>query len=421
MIETITIGPGITLRHYPDTRFKQGRLSIQLVRPMCREEAAMNALLTSVLLRGSRNYPDLRCITAQLDRLYGASVGTLARRIGDYQDVGFLCGFMEDRFALEGDRILGPMLSFAGELLRRPALENGAFRSDYVEGEKHNLISTIESELNDKRAYANTRMLRNMCRADSFGIPRLGEVEDVAAITPQGLYSHYRKILKESPIELFYVGSAPAEEVAAHAAEMFRGLDRSYVNRLSQTPFRDGGGSRQTEEMDVAQGKLCMGFTTPITIGHPLFAPMQVCNAMFGAGMTSKLFMVIREQMSLCYSIGSGYYGSKGILTVSAGIDSHMDREVEQQVLRQLECCKNGEFTPEELENARQSILSGLESVHDSPGTIESYYAVSALSGQTMTPAEYIRAIEAVTAAEVAQAAKTLALHTVFFLKGGGK
>ena len=421
MIETITIGPGITLRHYPDTRFKQGRLSIQLVRPMCREEAAMNALLTSVLLRGSRNYPDLRCITAQLDRLYGASVGTLARRIGDYQAVGFLCGFMEDRFALEGDRILGPMLSFAGELLRRPALENGAFRSDYVEGEKHNLISTIESELNDKRAYANTRMLRNMCRADSFGIPRLGEVEDVAAITPQGLYSHYRKILKESPIELFYVGSAPAEEVAAHAAEMFRGLDRSYVNRLSQTPFRDGGGSRQTEEMDVAQGKLCMGFTTPITIGHPLFAPMQVCNAMFGAGMTSKLFMVIREQMSLCYSIGSGYYGSKGILTVSAGIDSHMDREVEQQVLRQLECCKNGEFTPEELENARQSILSGLESVHDSPGTIESYYAVSALSGQTMTPAEYIRAIEAVTAAEVAQAAKTLALHTVFFLKGGGK
>ena len=421
MIETITIGPGITLRHYPDTRFKQGRLSIQLVRPMCPEEAAMNALLTSVLLRGSRNYPDLRCITAQLDRLYGASVGTLARRIGDYQAVGFLCGFMEDRFALEGDRILGPMLSFAGELLRRPALENGAFRSDYVEGEKHNLISTIESELNDKRAYANTRMLRNMCRADSFGIPRLGEVEDVAAITPQGLYSHYRKILKESPIELFYVGSAPAEEVAAHAAEMFRGLDRSYVNRLSQTPFRDGGGSRQTEEMDVAQGKLCMGFTTPITIGHPLFAPMQVCNAMFGAGMTSKLFMVIREQMSLCYSIGSGYYGSKGILTVSAGIDSHMDREVEQQVLRQLECCKNGEFTPEELENARQSILSGLESVHDSPGTIESYYAVSALSGQTMTPAEYIRAIEAVTAAEVAQAAKTLALHTVFFLKGGGK
>ena len=419
MTQTISIGPGITLRHYSDKRFKQGRLSIQLVRPMCREEAAMNALLTAVLLRGSENHPDLRSITLRLDELYGAAVGTLARRVGDYQAIGFLCGFMEDRFALEGDVILAPMLTFAAELLRRPALENGVFRTDYVESEKHNLISTIESELNDKRAYASAQMLRRMCRADSFGIPRLGEKEDVAAIQPKALYEHYQKILRESPIELFYVGSADAEQVAGLAKEMFRGLERRDGSLPGQTPFHDAGGCDETETMEVAQGKLCMGFTTPITIGHPDFAAMQVCNAMFGAGMTSKLFMNIREKMSLCYSIGSGYYGSKGILTVSAGIDSDMDAAVRKEVLHQLACCQKGDFTAEELESARQSLISGLQATHDSPGSIEGYYATAALSGLSMTPAEYIRAIEAVTAEQAAAAAGTLTLHTVYFLKGG--
>ena len=60
MIETRTLCPGVTLRCFRDDRFKQACLSIQMIRPMRREEAALNALLPAVLLRGCRNYPDLR-------------------------------------------------------------------------------------------------------------------------------------------------------------------------------------------------------------------------------------------------------------------------------------------------------------------------------------------------------------------------
>ena len=97
MIETVEILPGVTLRCYTDSRFKQGCLSFQLVRPMVAEEAALNALLPAVLLRGCRKYPDMRAITGRLDELYGASVGALVRRVGDYQTTGLHCGFMEDR------------------------------------------------------------------------------------------------------------------------------------------------------------------------------------------------------------------------------------------------------------------------------------------------------------------------------------
>ena len=177
MIETISLLPGITLRVCRDTRFKQGCLSFQLIRQMKAEEAALNALLPSVLLRGTRNCPDLRSVTEHLDELYGASVSPLVRRVGDYQTTGLYCGFMDDRFALPGDQVLRPMLAFLEEILLDSPLENNVFLASFVESEKKNLIATIESELNDKRAYSMSRLLRLLCREDTFGIPRLGEKE----------------------------------------------------------------------------------------------------------------------------------------------------------------------------------------------------------------------------------------------------
>lgn len=418
MIQTIQLLPGITLRCFPDSRFKQGTLSLQLVRPMDKTENALNALLPAVLLRGCSRYPDLRTITHRLDALYGAAVGAVVRRVGDYQTTGLSCGFMEDRFALEGDQVLSPMLEFLGQLLLEPDLENGVFRTDYLESEKRNLIFSIESQRNDKRVYAGARLTELMCKADSFGIPRLGTVEQVQAITAQTLYDHYRKVLRESPMELFYIGSAQAETVAALLRPILETIPRAPISLPPQTSFRDGGKGDHTEQMDVAQGKLCMGFVTPVTLRDPGFVAMQVFNTLFGSGMINKLFMQIREKMSLCYDIGSGYHGSKGILTVSAGIDSSQKDLVIREVLRQLENCCRGDITQEELTSAKESLISQLRATHDSPAAIEGYYATASLSGLTMTPADYRRAVENVTREDVMAAATSVQLHTVFFLKG---
>ncbi len=420
MIKTIQVLPGVTLRCFPDDRFKQEGLSLQLVRPMCREEAALNALLPAVLLRGSETAPDLRAITQRLDDLYGASVGAQLRRVGDYQTTGLSCSFMREEYALTGDRVFAPMMDFLEELMFHPKLQNGVFPKEFVESEKRNLLSAIAARRNDKRAYAGSQMIKNMCRGDSFGIPRLGEPEDVEAITPESLYAHYRKILRESPVNVFYVGAAEPEKIAELVGPMFRNLDRSPMTLPAQTAFHDCGGGDHTEQMDVTQGKLCMGFTTPITLRDEGFVAMQLCNTMFGGGMVSKLFMKIREEQSLCYDIGSSYHGSKGIVTVSAGIDNRMDTRVRQEILRQLKACQTGDFTPLELESAKQALLSQLKSTHDSPGAIEGYYATAALSGLSLPPADYMERIEKAEARDVAAAAETVKLHTVYFLRGEG-
>ena len=339
------------------------------------------------------------------------------RRVGDYQTAGLYCSFMEDKFALDGDEILAPMLDFVGELLLDPVTEKGAFSENYVESEKKNLISTIETEKNDKRVYASAQLMKILCRNDSFGLPRLGEKEDVEKITAQKLYDHYRKVLSESPVQVFYVGSAEPAQVAKLLTKQFEKISRAPVMLAPQTALAGGDGGHVTEKMDVAQAKLCMGFVTPITNRTADFAAMQVMNTVFGGGMTSKLFMNVREKLSLCYSVGSAYYGSKCVLTVSAGIDEGKEKIARDEIMAQLEACKNADITEEELTAAKEAVLSALRTIHDSPGAIEGYFATAALSGQGMDPQAHGAAIAAVTGADVARVARTLCYHSSYVLK----
>ena len=240
----------------------------------------------------------------------------------------------------------------------------------------------------------------------------------VLKITPLEAYAHYRKVLTESPVEIFYVGSAPMEYVAQLLMPIFRQIPRDVKPLPPQTALNPAKPGHKSETMEIFQAKLAMGFVTPITNADPRFAAMQLFNTVFGAGMTSKLFVQLREKQSLCYAVGSGYYGSKGLLTVHAGIDSSRFRETKKAILEQLKACQNGDITAQELDAAKQAILSSLQAVYDSPGAMESFFSTSALSGLNRTPERYAEEISAATAADVVEAAKSVCFHSSFLLKG---
>lgn len=419
MIQRTTIYPGVYLTCIQDRRFKQNCVSIQYLREMKQGESAMNALIPSVLLRGCRSAPDLRQITLRLDELYGASVSPISRRAGDYQASGFYVSLMDDRFALEGESVLEKTLDFVKELLFDYPTEEGGFRKDFVEGEKINQIAAIESELNDKRVYAAQKLLETLCGSDPYGVPKMGTREEVEAITPQGLLRHYETVRRESPVEVYYVGSADPERVAELVKKMFAQEIREPRELPGQTDLHPGEKQDRRETLEVAQGKLCMGFTTPITNRDDRFAAMQVANGIFGGDVTSKLFQNVREKQSLCYSIGSGYYAAKGILLVSAGIDFDKEKHVRREILSQLEACRQGDITDEALAASKQSLLTALRSVQDSPSALENYDSAISMAQTGRSWEAHMDLLTKVTKEDVVACARTLELHSTYFLEGG--
>ena len=421
MTERIELYPGIRLTVFTDSRFKQNCLSIQYVRKMDRSEAAMNALIPSVLLRGTNSAMDLRQITLRLDELYGASVSPISRRTGDYQTTGFYVSMMDDRFALDGESVLEQTLSFVKDLLFDYPTENGGFLPDFVEGEKVNQIAAIQAELNDKRVYAVRQLLKNMCREDSFGIPRMGEVSDVAAITPQELLDHYLRIRRESPVQLYYVGSARPQKVARCLREMFAQERRDYRPLPDHTPLKLSGKQDIRERMEVAQGKLCMGFSTPVTNRDRDFAAMQVMNGVFGGDVTSKLFQNVREKQSLCYYCGARTDLLKDAMFVESGVDMGNIQAVQAAVLEQLRAVQNGDFTEDEAQKARLALANGCRTVKDYLGSTENWYLSQLFSSCVRSPEEDARRLLQVGREGIIRAAQDVTLDTVYVLKGKGK
>lgn len=410
--------PGVYLTAVQSDKFKTGCFSLNLLRPMKKEEAAANALIPSVLLRGSETCPDIASISAKLDELYGASVGTLVRKKGEVQLVGFYCDYVQDEYVDEP--VFAPLMAFLAELLLNPRLENGAFPEAVVDSEKLNLENAMLSRINDKRTYAASQLIRTMCAGQPYGIPRIGDPDDLTEITAKSLYAHYRDLLATSRVELFYMGSLSPEAVTKVLQTVLADLPRAEAFvPVGTTPAPAARPVQEkTERLDVTQGKLSLGFFTDITAKDPHYPALVLAATVFGGGATSKLFTNVREKMSLCYYASASFEKFKGVLSVSSGVEFSKLETAKTEILRQLEACKAGDITDDELESARGYLVSDLKIAMDSPGRLDDYYMGQILLEQDGTMQDLASAIARVTKQEAAEAIQALRLDTIYALEG---
>ncbi len=417
------LSPGVRLTAVRTGKFKSAALSVSLLTPLQAERAACNALVPFVLRRGSAEHPSLEALSAQLDELYGGIIEPMVRKKGETQCVGFLGSFLDDAFTLDAEPILERAAGLMGELLLRPYVQNGVFCADYTAGERANLIDRIRAQINDKRQYSMQRLTALMCAGEAYGVDRLGDEEHAAAITPQGLWAAYQELLRTARIELYYCGSAPFERVEAALTAALEGLpvneDRVQLSCAVRAEPAGEGVREVAEALEVAQGKLAMGFRTGgACAGSGELPALMVFNAVYGGTASSKLFMNVREKLSLCYFASSMLEGNKGVLLVSSGIEFEKFEKAKNEIMAQLEACRKGEIEEWEMAGAVRSVVSALQTALDSQGRLEDYWLGQAVSGGEMPPEELCRKVEAVTRDEVARLAGRTELDTVYFLKG---
>jgi len=410
------LAEGMYLTYLPARKFKTSLLSAQFVTPLDRETASANALLPAVLRRGTVTYPDMGSLSARLDKLYGARIDHTVRKKGETQCVGFVASLIDDRYVPGGERLLEPTADLLGELICDPATVRGRFSPEYFESEKTNLIDAIRSLINDKREYADRRLLQIMCQDEPYGVSRLGEEADAARLQLHKLYTHYRQLIAAARLEIFYSGSASLDRVEAALRQSFAMLPRDREQDITPTEKHRPRPEPQTVEecLDVTQGKLGMGFSCGSTDAPALL----MGNTLFGGSSNSKLFLNVREKLSLCYYASSVYHRRKGLITVSSGIEFKDCRRAYDEILAQLEAVRTGRLEDWELEGARSTLLNAYASMGDSQGKLENFYLGQAATGQTETPEELARQVREVTPDRIFQAMETVRLDTVYFLKG---
>ncbi|MDR0381389.1 MAG: insulinase family protein [Oscillospiraceae bacterium] len=415
----LTVRPGVTLTALQTEQFKTDVLSLSLLRPLSREEAGLSALLPQVLCRGSRTYPDMTRLAARLEALYGARLEPAVRKKGEVQCVGLTADFVDGAYLPARPDQLRDMAALMGEILLDPA-GGGEFLPAYVTGERAVLADRIRAERNHKPTYAVRRMLALMCAGEAYGAHELGEAHAVEALEPEALWAHYRAVLARSRVALFYAGPRPPDE----AADIWRGaLDAlpraASFDRADTRVVRTAAARREHEEnMDIAQGTLILGMRLGVAAGDAQYPAALLAAAVYGGTTTSKLFLSVRERLSLAYYASAWLEGHKGILVVSSGIEAKNRAAAEAEILRQWTAVAEGTISDEELEAARLSLIHRLRAAADRPDRLEDHFLGQAAAGRTEGPDALAERLRGVSRAEVAAVAAGGAWDTVYFLRG---
>ena len=408
---------GVAFNSIVDTRFKIGRISATLVVPLSRQTASANALLSCVLTRSCRKYPDFTALSRRLDYLYGAALYPSVRRMGDYQAITISAAGLDDRYALDNESVSSELADLLCSILFDPNLTDGLFNEEDVEQERRQLIENIDAEFNDKRTYAINRCIENMCRNEPFSVGRFGNREDVAAISQKSLIEAWQQLLKSARVELAMVGSASPDNAYAQFSSFFSDKPRP-VPVFSNTSGFTGEPKKITETEEISQSKLVMGYRTPLPASSRESVASSLMSAILGGTPTSKLFLNVREKQSLCYYCASRVDNFKGILMIDSGVETQNIEKAEAAVSEQLRLLKNGCITDDELNEAKLAIRNAYISSLDSLGALQSFYLNGIIRGLPVSPQEAAEISGQITKDEITELAKQIQPDTVFSLIG---
>lgn len=378
---------------------------------------AARALVPRILARGTRRLPSLRDVQVELDRLYGASLHGDASRVGERQLVHFQAEWVKD--ALAGAPLRARMGKLLAEYLHEPAADpDGGLRTAVIEQERKNQADEAAAIFDDKGRYARHRLIEVMCRGEPYARPSIGHEKEIRALRVDEVRKAHGALLARAPADLFLVGDLTAAQANAFALGL--GLHRRRGTRSPRaTRFRGAPARVRTvvERQKVGQAKLAMGFRTSVRLGSPLYPALVLFNALFGGTPVGKLFKKVREEASLCYAVHSVTERTKGLVLVHAGIDAKNYARARKLIVAQLDDLRRGRVGAEEKKLASGVLLSAVRGMRDSPGALIDFGLERAIHGLPADLDALLAELRGVTLDEVARAARTVKLDTVYLLR----
>lgn len=414
------IKSGIKLHLIQTEKFKTNLVAVFLTLPISRDNVTKNSLLSAVLRRGTKNMPTLTQISQELEEMYGASFDNGLDKTGDNHILKFYLESINDKFLPQNDEnMLKTSCEKLLEIIFNPLVEDGKFKEEYVKQEKENIKRIIEGKPDNKARYAFDRCIEEMYKNEPYGLYKYGYIEDLEQIDAKTLYEYYTKLISECKIDIFVSGNINDEAISMiEENENIKKLSarnaKYIVNGIEEKA--EVKEKEVAEEMDVTQGKVVIGLDLNLENEEQKYDAL-VYNAILGGTANSKMFQEVREKASLAYTAGSSYVRYKNNIFIKCGIEIKNYEKAMKIIRKQLDDMKSGNFSDEDIENAKKGIISTIKSIDDEQDTEITYFFGQELTNNKISLEEYIGKIEKVTREDIVKIANSISINTIYFLK----
>ena len=420
------IKQGITVHNINTDKFKTNIVAIFLTTPMSRKYVTFNSVISSVLRRGSKNMPTQEDISKTLEDMYGASFNNGLDKIGDNHILKFYMESINDEYLpQENDNLLKESIKKLSEIVFNPVLENGKFKEEYLNQEKEVITQRINARIDNKAFYAKTRCVECMYKEDPAALYKYGYTEDMKNINTENLYNYYKELIDNCKIDIFISGKNELENTLKMLNEdeniqKLKPRKAEYV--INDIKVKEEQQEQSIEEkQNVTQGKVVIGcdilFDENDLKDENLRYEALLYNGLLGGSANSKLFQNVREKASLAYTAGSSYVRFKSNIFINAGIEIENYEKAIKIIKEQLESMKNGEFTEEEIENEKKSLISGINLIDDEQDSGIVYYYGQEITNSNVNLEDYKKRVKNVTKDQILNIAKKVKINTIYFLR----
>jgi len=416
----IDIKNGIKLHTIKTEKFKTNLIAVMLTTKLDRKNITKNALIPAVLRRGTKFMQTQEEINKKMEDMYGASFDCGLDKTGDNQILKFYMETVNNEFLpQDAENMIKSSIEKIFEIIFNPYLENGVFKKEYVEQEKENIKQIIDGKIDSKARYALDRCIEEMYKNEPFGLYKFGYVEDLKDINEKNLYEYYLELIKTCKIDIYISGIV--DENIHNIIKQNENIEKLEERKPDFKEFellkKENEEAKEIQEsMEVTQGKLILGLDVNILDKDARYKIM-IYNSLLGGSANSKLFQNVREKASLAYTASSSYYRFKNNIFINCGIDIPNYQKALEIIKKQIEDMKNGDFTDEEIENAKNGIIASIKTIDDEQDTEITYYFGQELSGTKTSLEEYIENIQKINKADVLEVAKQISINTIYFLK----
>lgn len=418
---------GIRLHTINTNKFKTNLIAIFLSIPLTRENVTKNSVLVSALRRGCERYKSQEEISKKLEEMYGAEFNCGLDKIGKNHVLKFYIESINDEFLPQnGENMLKQSMEILSEIIFNPLIQDKGFNEEYINQEKENVKQIIDAKKDNKARYALFRCVEEMYKDKPEGLYKYGYTEDLEEINAKNLYSYYNQLINSCKIDIFISGKLDGIEVEKLVQEnenISKLQERRPLFIVNKPEQKNVVKEKNTveEKLDVTQGKLVIGYDVIANkdeLENKKFRYVgMLYNAILGGTATSKLFQNVRERESLAYTASSNFSYYTGNVFINAGIEIDNFEKANNIIKEQIEDMKKGEFTEEDIKNAKKVIISNIDGISDEQDTEIIYFLGQELSNNNVTLEQYKEYIQDINKNEIEDFAKKVCINTIYFLR----